>query len=324
MRFMETHNGGPVPKPSPQTIAGQKAADTRWGRHVERATHQGTITIDGATLDCVVLEDGRRIISQASIMSTLGRSTSSGRRTRNDNRPPFLEANNLMPYVTPEMWESLQRVDYRVGDAKGIKSGYNAEILPRVCNAYLSARDDGVLIPNQMPAAEESERVVRALSLVGITALVDEATGYQATRAKDELQKLVEAYIAEDFRPWMRRFPEVFFKEVYRLHGWDFKPGNHHHPGYTGKFINQYVYNVMPDGVLDRLRELNPAKEGGGRARKHHQHLTEDIGVRHLEQQIQQTITLMKASDDKEQFRLLFDRVNAPEKARQEMIDWDE
>ena len=323
MRNMTTHESGPVPRPSPKTIAAQKAVDTRWGHDVERATHQGVLNIDGATLDCVVLEDGRRIISQASIMSTLGRSTSSGRRTRNDNRPPFLEANNLVPYITPELAESLVRVDYRVGDAKGIKSGYNAEILPRVCNVYLSARADGVLIPNQKPAAEESERVVRALSLIGITALVDEATGYQETRAKNELQKLLEAYIAEDFRPWMKRFPEVFFKEVYRLYGWEFKPGNHKHPGYTGKFINQYIYDAMPDGVLDRLRELNPPKEGGGRSRKHHQHLTEDHGVRHLEQQIQQTITLMKASGSKDEFKILFDRVNAPEKAHQTMIDWE-
>lgn len=319
---MTSYPSGPVPKPPARTIAGQKAADARWGRNVERATHQGTLQIADQLLECAVLEDGRRVITQASVMSVLDRSTSSGRRTRNDNRPPFLEANNLLAYVSPELRSILPRIDYRVGTNQGIKSGYNAEILPRICDVYLSARADGVLASNQKSAAEAAERVVRALSLVGITALVDEATGYQETRAKDELQKLLEAYIAEEFRPWVKKFPEVFFKEVYRLHGWEFKPGHHQHPSYTGQFINKYVYEAMPDGVLDRLRELNPVHPGGNRSRKHHQHLTEDQGVRHLEGQIQQVITLMRASQDRKQFQALFDRVNEPEKAHQMMIDW--
>lgn len=323
MRFMTTHKDGKIPKPPARVLAAQKAADTRWDRKIERATHQGQLEIAGTVLDCVVLEDGRRVVNQGSIMALLGRSTSTGRRTRNDNRPPFIEANNLTPYITPELSEALERIDYRVGDSKGHKSGYNAEILPRVCNVYLSARADGVLIPNQKPAAEEAERVVRALALVGITALVDEATGYQETRAKDELQRLLEAYIAEEFRPWVKRFPEVFFREVYRLHGWKFAPGNHQRPGYTGKFINKYIYDAMPEGVLETLRELNPVKESGNRSRKHHQHLTEEIGVRHLDQQITRVIALMQSSEDKTQFDTLFQRSHRPNDPQQTIIDWD-
>lgn len=319
---MTSHTGGPIPKPPPRTIAGQKAADARWGRRVERATHQGVLQIADQDLECFVLEDGRRVLSQASIMATLERSKSSGRRTRNDNRPPFLEANNLVPYVSAELDEILPRIDYRVGDKKGLKSGYNADILPLICDVYLSARADGVLLQNQRPAAEAAERVVRALSRVGITALVDEATGYQETRAKNELQQLLAAYIAEEFRPWVKQFPEVFFREIYRLYGWEFKPGNHKHPKYTGQFINKYVYKAMPDGILEQLQQLNPVQEGGNRSRKHHQHLTSDQGVRHLERQIQKVITLMEISDDPRQFQAYFDRVNFPEQAHQTMIDW--
>lgn len=114
---MQTHRGK-LPKPDPRKIAAQIAADKRWGKEIERATHQGIINIADTSLDCYVLTDGRRIISQTSIMSILGRSQSSGRRTRNDNRPPFLEANNLLPYITPELKVQLQRVQYRVGDEK--------------------------------------------------------------------------------------------------------------------------------------------------------------------------------------------------------------
>lgn len=317
---METHRGK-LPKPDPRKIAAQIAADKRWGKEIERATHQGIINIADTPLDCYVLTDGRRIISQTSIMSILGRSQSSGRRTRNDNRPPFLEANNLLPYITPELKEQLQRVQYRVGDEKQEKSGYNAEILPRICNVYMDAEEDGVLTQNQKPAAEAARKVIKALALVGITALVDEATGYQETRAKDELQRLLDAYIAEEFRPWVRTFPEAFFKEIYRLQGWKFVPGNHHHPQYVGKFINKYIYTQMPTGILDRLKELNPKNEQGNRPRKHHQHLTDDIGVNHLERQINQVVTLMQASDDKVQFENLFERVHSRNLPVQQMLD---
>lgn len=318
---MQTHRGK-LPKPDPRKIAAQIAADKRWGKEIERATHQGIINIADTSLDCYVLTDGRRIISQTSIMSILGRSQSSGRRTRNDNRPPFLEANNLLPYITPELKVQLQRVQYRVGDEKQEKSGYNAEILPRICNVYMDAEEDEVLTQNQKPAAAASRRVVKALSHVGITALVDEATGYQETRAKDELQKLLDAYIVEEFRPWVRTFPETFFKEIYRLHGWDFTPGDHHHPQYVGKIINKYIYDAMPAGVLDRLRELNPKNEHGNRSRKHHQHLADDVGVTHLEGQIQQVIALMKASDDKDQFDRLFNKATKRDSPVQQMLEF--
>lgn len=318
---MNTHNGK-LPKPDPRKVAAQNAADKRWGKKVERATHQGTIEIADTTLDCYVLTDGRRIISQASIMAILGRSQSSGRRTRNDNRPPFLEANNLTPYITPELKEQLERVQYRIGDNRQEKSGYNAEILPRICNVYMDAEEDEVLIPNQLPAAAAARRVVKALSLVGITALVDEATGYQETRAKDELQRLLDAYIAEEFQPWVRRFPEAFFREIYRLQGWKFVPGNHHHPQYVGRFINKYIYEHMPEGVLEKLRDLNPKNEQGNRARKHHQHLTEDTGVAHLERQVAKVLTIMEISEDKVQFDALFNKAMSRSKPVQGMLEF--
>lgn len=317
---METHSGK-LPKPDPRKVAGQKAADARWGRQIQRATHQGTIDIDGTELSCYVLEDGRRIISQTSIFTTLGR-PARGRRTSRENRAPFIEAKNLTPFIGPELEEILQRVDYRVGDKKQILNGYDAEILPRVCNVYLDAEEAGVLLPSQKPAAEAARKVIKALALVGITALVDEATGYQETRAKDELQRLLDAYIAEEFQPWVRRFPEAFFREIYRLQGWKFVPGNHHHPQYVGRFINKYIYEHMPEGVLEKLRDLNPKNEQGNRARKHHQHLTEDTGVAHLERQVAKVITIMEISEDKVQFDALFNKAMSRSKPVQEMLEF--
>ena len=95
-----------------------------------------------------------------------------------------------------------------------------------------------------------------------------------------------------------------------------------HHPQYVGKFINKHIYEPMPAGVLERLKNLNPKNEQGNRPRKHHQHLTDDIGVTHLERQINQVTTLMQASEDKAQFENLFERVNSRNSPTQQMLDF--
>lgn len=257
-----------------------------------------------------MLEDGRRVISQGSILESLGRSSSSGRRTRNDNRPPFAEAGNLVPFFTEDLINLFDRLEYRQEGSNLTRLGYGAEILPLICDVYLAAREAGVLTTQQQATAKHAEILVRGLARVGIVALVDEATGYQSKRAKDELAKILEAYVNEEYRKWVRKFPEVFFEELYKLHSWDFRPGNHNHPGYVGKFINQYVYDALPDGVLEGLREVNPKNSSGNRTRRHHQHLTEEQGLSHLEDQIKETVTLMKLADSKKQFHASFNKLH--------------
>jgi hypothetical protein len=88
--------------------------------------------------------------------------------------------------------------------------GYPAEILPMVCEVYLDARDKGALQANQASAALTAYVLMRGLARVGIIALVDEATGYQEVRARQELQPILEAYVQAEFRPWIKRSPDEF------------------------------------------------------------------------------------------------------------------
>lgn len=293
--------------PEERSEAARRAAEARWGRGgTPISEYAGELTIGDLALDCAVLPDGRRIITQKSIMTALGRSASQGRRARNDNRPPFLEANNLLPYIGPDLTEQMNKVEYRIKGESGTRYGYPAAIIPDVCEVYLDARRDGVLAKAQIPAAEAAEILVRGLARVGITALVDEATGYQVKRAEDELRRLLEQYVSEAHRPWIKKFPQQFFQEVYRLHGWEFLPDNHKHPQYVGKFINTTVYEQMPPGILEGLRQVNPTNAAGHRARRHHQHIREGQPLDHLVDQIKAVITIMEISDDKADFWRLF------------------
>jgi hypothetical protein len=107
--------------------------------------------------------------------------------------------------------------------------------------------------------------------------------------------------------PWVHRFPDEFFRQLYRLYGWEYKVGNRKMPQCVGKFINTYVYGALPPGVLEKLQELNPVSAEGHRAVQHHRLLT-DTGNSNLDRQITSTITVMALSDDKDAFKQNFNR----------------
>jgi ribosomal protein L16/L10AE len=181
-----------------------------------------------------------------------------------------------------------------------------------VCEVYLDARNDGALRKEQEGAVKAADILIRGLARVGIIALVDEATGYQEVRARRELEKILEAYVQEQFRSWVRMFPDEFFRQIYRLHGWEFRPGTSRRTPHVGKLIKHYIYGQLPPGVLAELERVNPKNARGNRPRKHHQHLTETTGNQHLDKQITSVITIMKISRNRQEFEDLFERAFPP------------
>lgn len=72
------------------------------------------------------------------------------------------------------------------------------------------------------------------------------------------------------------------------------------------------VYNQLPKGVLDELKEKTPKSEHGNKTARYHQLLTLDVGEPSLTAQINQVVTLFQLSDNMEhmwqQFEKLKDR----------------
>jgi hypothetical protein len=183
----------------------------------------------------------------------------------------------------------------------GIAYGYEADLLPKICGVILDAHKAGALRSTQQYLVDRAEVMIRAFATVGVIALIDEATGYQAERARDELQRLLEAYVVEEMRPWIPVFPEEFFRQVYRLQRWQYKEGTAKTPRYVGKLINEWIYKRLPKPVLPELQKRNPALDGR-RRHKHHQFLTEDTGIPHLDRQIASVVTLMRISPNRDVF----------------------
>jgi len=289
----------------------REAAERRWGTAVPRATHTGEIVIAGRSLSCAVLDNGKRVLTQGTFLKALGRvrtpKAGTGIIGSGGSLPFFLSAGNIQPFVSDEMKEAAAPIIYRTTTG-GRGLGYDANLLPMVCEAYLGANDFNKTLKSQEQIVAACNLLVRGLARVGIVALVDEATGYQEERAKDELAKILEHYIAAELMPWVKRFPDEFFQHIYRLQGWEYKPGSAKRTPLVGHLINQYVYLQLPPGVLDELRRQNPIVMEGHRRYKHHQFLTPSTGHVHLDKQISIVMTLMRISADKDEFEELFSR----------------
>jgi hypothetical protein len=290
------------------------AAEARWANHehsgLPKATHTGAIEIGEVAIPCAVLENGQRVLTQEGFLRAIGRArkAKAGQGVMAMKLPAFLAAKNLEPFISPDLVEAARPIRFR--GVKGSRGwGYKAELLPKVCQVYLAARDRGNLAPGQAHIAEMCDLLVRGLANVGIVALVDEATGYQAERDRDELHRLLAAYLSEERLAWARRFPDEFYRQLYRLWGWHWPPSGTARSQYVGKLTNRLVYERLPPGVLEQLRRRNPALPGTGRRRwKHHQFLSEDLGQPDLRDHLLQLVAIMRVSPDRRAFEDNFER----------------
>lgn len=270
------------------------------------ALYSGKLPIGALELDCAVLSDKTRVLSKTSIFSAFERPSRGNRQVDTFEYegevitlPPFMASKTLYPLFTKDLLGLITPIEYLDGTTQRI--GYKAEILSEMCKLYLSARRKGMLAPNQMKLAEQSEILLSAFANVGITALIDEATGFQVDRKHDALRILLERYIADGIQKWLLMFPDSFFLELDRLYGNE-KTTSRKRPQYYGLFINKYIYEPIEHGyVKAELDRLNITDEGKRRAR-FHQWLKEE-GRRILSIQIGRVLGLMETCSNMENFK---------------------
>lgn len=280
-------------------------------KNILRATHYGKLEIGETTLSVAVLNNGQRVINYSSIFKAFGRTSrgSQGDSSRVHNMPAFLNAQNLQPFVGKGLTTVLKLVEY-FDDKDNDFKGYDAIILPLLCKVYLDARSNNALKKQQLPQARASEILLLGLSNIGIISLVDEATGYQYDREAQALQKILKAYINEELLVWQKRFPDVFYKEIFRLNGWDFTVHDiKKRPGVIGHWTNQLIYKQLPKGVLQELKRKTPKDDAGKRKFRFHQLLTLDLGQPDLQRQLSSVITIMKLSKDWNDFTEKFNQL---------------
>jgi len=274
-----------------------------------KATHEGELHIVDQTLPCAVLEDSTRIISQNAIFRAFGRAKRgrAGGDQRVSNVPAFIDANNLQPFINNDLWDVIKPVEYLNKYNRKV-TGYKAEIIPLLCDVYLTARSESILTKKQLPLAVASEIIVRSLSKLGIIALVDEATGYQEVRDRIALQKILDKYILDEFRRWTKTFPAEFYKEMFRLKKWTYDEKSIKRPSVIGHYTNNIVYKRLAPAVLKELQHKNPTTEKGFRKQRHHQWLSGNVGFPKLKDHLVGVVALMKAAPNWGNFLRLLER----------------
>ena len=200
--------------------AARKAAEERW-RQVAKETGTSEATVTGElrigelTIPCAVLNDGTRVLSETGVVKALGLYRSGAVQAREKESaepgaqlPLFVANKNIKPFVEKDLADVLTKPIWYVLPGGGTRhKGVKAEVIPRICDVWLKARDAKKLRGKRQDiVAAKADLIVRALAHVGITALVDEATGYQDYRARDALAKILEVFIAKEIRKWVSTF----------------------------------------------------------------------------------------------------------------------
>jgi hypothetical protein len=280
-----------------------------------KVMYKGKLPIGGIELDCAVLDDETRILSTTSVFLALGRTTRGLHKNRNKQYleelnkinpfhslrqiPPFLSSKSIISLINKDFLLALKPIEYQ--DNNKICYGYQANILPEICSLYLEARRKKILSPSQKKFAIQSEILLESFAKVGITALIDEATGFQYNRKYDALRFLLQQYINDGISKWLKRFPDKFFEELDKLYKNE-KTTSRKRPQYYGKFINEYIYNPIEKGYVKEELNKKNIKNNGKRISQFHRWLT-DFGANQLAIQIGRVMGVMEISTSIRKFK---------------------
>lgn len=301
--------------PARRSEIAAKAARERWAatRAFNDASNlprviegfSNVLDLEDVNIPCAVINGPngvQRVLSENGITNALlgSRSGASKRKKKamQDEGallPLFVAPEQLQPYISNELIDGpLAPIDYIDGDR--IVRGYDAAILPAVCNIWLRAREEGRLQRQQLGKAQKAELLLRALAETGIVALIDEATGYERVRPQNALQEYLKLVIREQLAAWVQKFPEEFFVNIYRLKGWVWPGMKKNRYSVVGHYINDLVYKRLGPGVLEELVRKSPKNEHGYRPNRLHQWLTDDVGDPMLAQHLYSLIMMQRVA----------------------------
>lgn len=229
------------------------------GGRTPRSVAAGTLDIFDPPIACHVLDDGRRVLGARAVVRTLGSGANNGRFAR------FLarisrDSNGLE--VEPISFIA------RGGEHAGI----TVEDFQQLLSAITDLAFLGRVHPSRKHIVTNARRLEKALVGVALTALVDEATGFQAQRASDALAQLFKQYLLDAHGEWMREFPEALYEELGRVYRCAYRAGQSLRPRFFSGWTWKYVYEFLPRQVRAELQSRNPNPHEG--SVRHHQHLT--------------------------------------------------
>ena len=298
--------------PEERSEIARKAVMKRWemtenkGEQILKAEYGSPdrpLKIGGAEIPCYVLDDGKRVLVHGAMLQALDMKEGTAGRGSGDRLTKFLATKAIKPFAVKYLDDMIiTPIKFRTLTGQ-IAHGYEATLLADICDAVLEARKAGKLHYQQEHIAIQCEVLVRGFARVGIIALVDEATGYQDHRTKEALQKILEEFIAKELKPWVKTFPDDFYKEIFRLNKWAYVATSVRRPGVIGTWTNDIVYQRLAPGIREELHKLAERDDKGRPKHKLFQRLSEGAGHPKLREHLSAVIALMKAAKNWKDFK---------------------
>ncbi|MGH8037211.1 MAG: P63C domain-containing protein [Stenotrophomonas sp.] len=246
-----------------------------------KISHLGVVRFGSIDAEAVVLEDGRRGFLAKQFAKVLGYTE----KTRSGRFDRFLA--DFAPIYMKEKGKAKSPV---LNPGKGGRAQFiAAEAVMEAVGNVLRAAVAGKTHSQQARQVSACVEINLALGMVGLVALIDEATGYQYHRAPDALQDLIGKLIRTQVADWQRRFEPAYYAALAKVTGTRAVSGANGRPPIWGHITRKWVYEVcFPQEVLE---EVAQRQEGG---EKLHQWLTAG-GVEAVAKQ-KERVTLMAAS----------------------------
>ncbi|MHA4979017.1 P63C domain-containing protein [Pseudomonas extremorientalis] len=253
-----------------------KEVDVGSAAGLPTATHKGVLKIADLEINCFVLDDGRRVISGRGMTAAIGM------KGRGQGIARITSLKVIKTFENNALMLAMQNPIQFLGGSprKGAPSdGFEASTLQDLCEALLQARDADMLKTEQeVRYAQFADVLIRSFARVGIIALVDEATGFQDERPADALQQYLELLVSKELAAWVKKFPDEFYENIYKLKGWVWPGMKKNRYSVVGKYTRNLVFERLAPGLLPELESKSPKNAKGQRKTKLHQWLTQDIG----------------------------------------------
>jgi len=252
----------------------RNAAVSRWSGNVPEVLCAGEITLGNVLIPCYVTQEGKRFISGRGMQEALRlvdvEVPKSGEKP-GSRLTRLLNGKYLKPLIFKEKSPD-HFLPVKIRFHGRTIHGFDAEMLADICEGMLEARASGVnLTPRQIVIATQCEILLRAFAKVGITALIDEATGYQNLRPTDALRAYLETILRQELAAWIKRFPDEFYENIYKLKGWPWPGMAKNRYSVVAKYTNDLIYERLAPGLREEFDKRNPKNENGRRKHKNHQ-----------------------------------------------------
>lgn len=271
-------------------------------------SHDRPLRIGTISIPCYVLDDETRVLTVTGMSNGLGLAQGGSMIAGMNRIELFASRNRINPYVASELDERIRSPIVFLTPTGGKAYGYEAEILVELCEAVLSAREDGKLQKQQYRIAQQCEVLTRGLARIGIVGLVDEATGYQYIRARNALEKILDQWLTKELQPWRKQFPDEFYKRIFELNRWEYDPLSVRRPGVIGAWTNDIIYDRLGPGLREELQDYSGRDERGRLRHRLHRYLTSSHGIPELQNHLIGVVALMKAATNWRQFKEMLQR----------------